>query len=215
MDNHTLARVAVLAPIPAIVLEPLTASAYFRTEAGKSSGDPSWISAWSEPLQRNLDGLFTWASNNTVYMTYGKPFALAFAGMLAALVLMRGSAPAGGRFGWAPKAAVGVYSLLVLGVIGEYWTPWSDPAFIAVTVPALLALLVVSPFLGAWMLRQGLGSRIGGWMVALTMPGIIAATVLGGHLGFAVIYLAAAWMLQVRAVSQQRAVEAPTEPAFA
>ncbi|MDQ1605072.1 MAG: hypothetical protein QOE01_2917, partial [Actinomycetota bacterium] len=39
MDNRTLARVAVLASIPAIALEPLTASAYFRTKDGKSSGD--------------------------------------------------------------------------------------------------------------------------------------------------------------------------------
>lgn len=120
--------------------------------------------------------------------------------MLAAVVLIRRTAPAGGRFGWAPKAAVVAYTLALLGIIGEYWTPWSDPSFIALSVPSILLLFILSPFLGAWMLRNRIGSRLGAWMVALTMLGIIGMTVLGGHLGFAVIYLSVGWMLQVRAL---------------
>jgi hypothetical protein len=202
MDNRTLARVAVLASIPAIALEPLTASAYFRTKDGKSSGDPSWIAAWSEPLQRHLHGLFSWGSADTVYLTYGKGFALAFAGMLAAVVLMRRAAPTAGtgRFGWAPKASLVAYSLALAGVFGEYWTPWTDQAFVGLSLPGILLLFTVSPFLGAWMLRNRIGSRVGAWMVALTMLGIIGTTALGGHLGFAVIYLSVAWMLNVRAL---------------
>lgn len=201
METTTLTRIALLAPAPAVALEPLTASAYFRTREGKSSGDPAWISAWTTPVQDHLHGAFSWASADTVYLTYGKGFAFAFAGMLCGLLALRRTDPrTAGRFRWSWTAATVAYSLALLGIIGEYWTPWSDAAFVALSVPSILLLFVASPFLGARILKQRLGSRPGGWMVALTMPGIIGMTVLGGHLGFAVLWLSAAWMLQARAV---------------
>ncbi|MCU1589801.1 MAG: hypothetical protein JWP11_1057 [Frankiales bacterium] len=200
MDTRRFALLAVLAPVPAILLEPLTATAYFRTADGKSSADPAWISVWSDPLARHLHGALDWASADVVYHSYGKAFALAFAGMLCALLALRRTAgPAShGRLRWAPRAATFAYALALLGIVGEYWTPWSSAAFIGLSVPSILLLFLVSPFLGAWLLRRRLGSRLGGWMVALTMPGIIGSAILGGHLGFAVIYLSAAWMLHAR-----------------
>ncbi|MCW2570122.1 MAG: hypothetical protein JWO88_180 [Frankiales bacterium] len=199
MENTTLARIALLAPIPAIVLEPVTASAYFRTKDGKTSGDPSWISAWTTPLQEHLHGAFTWASADTVYLTYGKVFAFAFAGMLCALVALRrqDDAPIG-RFRWSWRAATIAYGVALVGIVGEYYTPWTDIAFVALSLPAILLLFIVSPFLGARLLRQRVGSCVGGWMVALTMPAIIGMTALFGHLGFAVIWLSTAWMLHAR-----------------
>jgi hypothetical protein len=199
MQNSTLVKAALLAPLPAIALEPITASAYFRTKDGASSADPSWISAWTQPVQQHLHGLFTWASADTVYLTYGKVFTLAFAGMLCGLVaLRRTDAADAGRFRWAWKVGVAAYALALLGIIGEYWSPWSNLAFVGLSLPSILLLFVVSPFLGARMLKQRIGSRAGAWMVALTMPGIIAMTALGGHLGFAVIWLSVAWMLHAR-----------------
>ena len=202
MQTTTLARVAYLAPLPAIVLEPLTASAYFRTADGKTSGDPAWVDAWTSPLQDALPGLFDWASADTVYHTYGKAFAVAVVGMLCGLLAVRRTDPAvDGRFRWAWPAGVATYVLLLLGVVGEYWTPWPDVTFGAVTVPAMLALFVVSPFLGARMLRQGVGSHVGAWMIALTLPALFGLTVLGGHLGFPMIWLAVAWMLNAHAAT--------------
>jgi hypothetical protein len=204
MQTSTLARAAYLAPLPAIVLEPVTASAYFRTADGTSSGDPAWVDVWTSRLQDALPGLFHWAGADTVYLTYGKVFALAAAGMLCALLAVRRTDPATeGRFRWAWPAGVAAYVLLLLGVLGEYWTPWTDTLFVAVTVPALLTLFVVSPFLGARMLRQGVGSRAGAWMIALTLPALVGLTALGGHLGFPVIWLSVAWMLNVRAATAQ------------
>ncbi|MDT7571408.1 MAG: hypothetical protein QOE05_1582 [Actinomycetota bacterium] len=206
MQTSTLARVAYLAPLPAIVLEPITASAYFRTPDGKTSGDPAWVHAWTAPLQDALPGLFDWSSSDTVYLTYGKGFALAVAGMLCALIAVRRTDPAtSGRFRWAWPAGIAAYTLLLLGVIGEYYTPWTDTLFVAVTVPAMLTLFVASPFLGARMLRERVGSRAGAWMIALTMPALIGLTALGGHLGFPVIWLAIAWMLNVRAATREPA----------
>ncbi|MDT7539025.1 MAG: hypothetical protein QOI82_2610 [Actinomycetota bacterium] len=202
MDNTSLARVAYLAPLPAIVLEPITASAYFRTKDGASSADPAWIHAWTTPLQHALPGLFTWASANTVYYTYGKVFAVAVVGMLCALVAVRRTDPRlDGRFRWAWPAGLVTYCLLLLGVLGEYWSPWHDVAFVALSLPAMLGLFIVSPFLGARMLRARVGSRLGAWMIALTMPALIGLTALGGHLGFPVMWLAVGWMLNVRAAT--------------
>jgi hypothetical protein len=213
MDAHRLARAALLTPIPAIVLEPITATAYFRTADGRGSADPNWISAWSDPLARNFPAAFDWAAPDVVYHTYGKVFVLAFAGMLCGLLAVRRASEgdvrrSGGRFPWAPRLATAVYALALVGIIGEYWTPWSSVSFIALSIPSMLLLFVVSPFLGAWLLTRKVGSRIGGWMIALTMPGIIASTILGGHLGFAVIYLSAAWMLHARALMRDQAVPA-------
>lgn len=202
METTTLARAATLAPLPAIAVEPFTATAYFRTEDGRTSGEPVWIEAWSGPLQDALPGAFTWASAHTVYVSYGKLFVLAFAGFLCALVALHRTDVAGGRFRWAWPAAGAGYVLMALGVIGEYWTPWIDQAFLFLAVPGLLTLFVTSPFLGARMLKQRLGSRTAGWMIALTMPGLIATVALAGHLGFAVVYLAAAWMLHARTLLQ-------------
>jgi hypothetical protein len=184
-------------------MEPLTATAYFRTADGKSSDDPMWVHSWSDFLARHLHGALDWASTDTVYHSYGKSFTLAFTGMLCGLLALRRSALTddAGRFGWAPRLATFAYGLALLGIIGEYWTPWSSAAFIGLSVPSILLLFTVSPFLGAWLLRLHLGSRVGSWMIALTMPGIIGSSILGGHLGFAVIYLSAAWMLHARAVT--------------
>lgn len=53
-------------------------------------------------------------------------------------------------------------------------------------------------------------------MIALTMPGIIAMTILGGHLGFAVLWLSAAWILQARALRRRHPAAARVEaPALA
>jgi hypothetical protein len=216
MEDTTLTRIALLAPVPAIVLEPVTASAYFRTHDGKSSGDPAWISAWPAPVQDHLHGAFTWASSETVYLTYGKAFALAFGGMLCALLALRRADPrSDGRFRWAWTAGIAAYGLAIVGIIGEYYTPWSDVAFVALSVPSILLLFVVSPFLGARLLKQRIGSRVGAWMVALSMPGIIGASVLGGHLGFAVIWLSAAWMLHARSLRELRPSPAPLAAAAA
>jgi hypothetical protein len=195
METTSLARAALLAPLPAIALEPLTASAYFRTEDGRTSGEPIWIDAWSGPLQDALPGAFTWASADTVYLTYGKAFVLAVAGFLCALVALRRTDRGGGRFSWAWRAVLVAYALMLLAVAGEYWTPWTELAFAGLALPGLLLLMVTSPFLGARLLRQRIGSRTGAWMLAVTPVALIGLTALGGHLGFPVIWLAAAWML--------------------
>lgn len=214
MDNTTLARAALLAPLPAIAFEPVTASAYFRTSDGRSFGDPSWISVWSHPLQAHLHSAFTWASPETVYLTYGKGQALALAGILCAVTALRRTDPrATGRFRWAWRLVTIAYALCLAGVLGEYFSPWTNVAFGALSLPGLLLVCLTSPFLGARMLQQRIGSRVGGWMVALSMPGLIAGDMLGGHLGFALIWLCVAWMLHVRTLLRPAVAAIPVAAA--
>lgn len=210
MDTQTLARTALVAPLPVLAVEPFTASAYFRTPDGRSSGEPAWIDAWSSPLQQALPGAFTWSDPMTVYVTYGKVFVLAFAAFLCAVVAVRRNDLAGGRLRWAWPVATTAYAVMGAGVVAEYWTPWHDEAFLFLALPGLLLLLVSSPFLGARLLQQGLGSRAGAWMVALTPVGVPLTTALTGHLGFAVLWLSVAWMLHARTLLQPAPARVPT-----
>ena len=200
MTTTTLSRLARLAPLPVIAVEPLAAIAYHRTEDGAGQRQAPWVCAWSEPLESTFPGAFTWASADTVYLTYGKTYLVALTGILCAVVaLHRIDTSDSWLSRWAPRVALAAFGLMTLGVAGEYWTPWTDQVFVFVSVPSLLLVVLSSPLLGAWLLRRHLGSRLGGWMVALTLPGLVALTVLGGHLGFALIWLSVSWALHGRA----------------
>jgi hypothetical protein len=199
LDRTRLTRIAIWASLPTLLVEPFAASAYFRTPDGVDSGRPGHVQAWSGPLQNHHPGLFPWASPETVYLTYGKVFIVSMLGVLAGFVaLRRPEAPGGLLDRWAPRLAPAGYVLLTLGVAGEYWTPWVDQAFYAVSLPALLLTFLSSPLLGLWLLRRRLGSRLAAWMLLLTVPGMVGLAVLGGHLGFSLLWLGAAWMLEGR-----------------
>lgn len=204
MNTEILARIALLAPLPVLAVEPFAATAYFRTQDGAGELSASWVSAWSVPLQNHLSGVFTWASPETVYSTYGKLFVVAFAGVVCAvLALRRIDTSTGWLSRWAPRVALTAFGLGAVGVVGEYWTPWTEEAFIFVSLPSVLLVVLSSPLLGVWLLRRHLGSRLGGWMVALTLPGIVGTTLLGGHLGFALLWLSVSWALHGYALLQQ------------
>lgn len=201
MDSTTLSRTARLAPLPVIAVEPFAAIAYHRTADGAEEQEATWVATWSEPLQEHLDGAFTWASADTVYLTYGKVYVVALVGVLCAVVALRRVDSSGSRLSrWAPRVALGAFGLMTVGVVGEYWTPWTDEVFMFISVPSLLLVVLSSPLLGAWLLRRHLGSRLGGWMVALTLPGIVGLSILGGHLGFALIWLSVSWALHGHAL---------------
>lgn len=201
MNTTTLSRIARLAPLPVIAIEPLAAVAYHRTEDGAGEPQAPWVRAWSEPLQNTFDGAFTWASADTVYLTYGKVYVIALVAILCAVVALNRVDTSGSRLSrWAPRVALGAFGLMTVGVVGEYWTPWTDKVFMFVSVPSLLLVVLSSPLLGAWLLRRHLGSRLGGWMVTLTLPGIVGLTILGGHLGFALIWLSVSWAVHGHAL---------------
>ena len=204
MHTTTLGRIAGLAPLPVVAVAPFAAIAWFRTEDGAGEPQAPWVAAWSDPVQRTFDGAFTWASADTVYLTYGKVYVVALVGILCALIALRRVDTSGSRLSrWAPRLGLAAFGLTALGVVGEYWTPWTDQVFKLVSVPGLLLVVLSSPLLGAWLLRRRLGSRVGAWMVALTLPGIVGLSLLGGHLGFALVWLSVSWALHGRALSDQ------------
>lgn len=206
MNTVTLSRIALLAPLPLLALQPLTAIAYHRTADGAGDQQAAWVRAWSRPLENALGGVFTWASADTVYLTYGKVYVLALVGILCGVVALRRVDTSSSRLSrWAPCAALAAFGLMTLGVVGEYWTPWTDEVFLLVSVPSLLLVVLSSPLLGVWLLRRRLGSRVGGWMVALTLPGMVGLALLGGHLGFALLWSSVSWALHGRALLARHA----------
>jgi hypothetical protein len=201
MRTTTLSRIAQLAPLPVIAIEPLAAIAYHRTQDGAGEPQAPWVRAWSEPVQNTVEGAFTWAPADTVYLTYGKVYLVAMIGILCAVVALHRNDSSDSRLSrWAPRVALTTFGLTTLGVAGEYWTPWTDQVFLFVSVPSLLLIVLSSPLLVAWLLRRQLGSLLGAWMVALTLPGIVGLTILGGHLGFAIIWLSMSWALHGHAL---------------
>ena len=210
MRTTTLSRIARLAPLPVIAVEPFAAIAYHRTEDGAAEPQPPWVRAWTEPVQATFGGAFTWGPADTVYLTYGKVYVVGLLGILCAVVALRRVDSSSSRLcRWAPRAALGAFGLTTAGVVGEYWTPWIDEAFMFLSVPGLLLVLLASPVLGTWLLRRRLGSRLGGWLVALALPGVVGLTVLGGHLGFAVVWLSVSWALHGHALLARSAPPVP------
>lgn len=210
MQTTQLARIARLTPLPVILVAPFSASAYFRTADGAESLDASWVASWSGWFVDALPGAFSWAAPQTVYVTYGKVAVLAFVGILCALVALRRADVSASRLSrWAPRCGLVAFGLALLGMVGEYWTPWTDQSFMLLSVPAVLLVLLTSPLLGIWLLRRRLGSRLGGWMVALTAPGLIGSAALGGHLGMALVWLSVAWALNAHGLLAHRGPASP------
>ena len=196
MRTDTLLRTARWTPLPVTVVAPFAATAYLRTPDGAEGLGSPWVAAWSDRLYAAVPGAFTWADPQTVYMTYGKVGVLAFVGVLCALVAARRRDTARSRLSrWAPVAGLVAFGLGAAGMVGEYWTPWTDTVYLTVSVPAVLLVLLSSPFLGTWLLRRRLGTRVGGWLVALTPLGLVGLSVVGGHLGFALVWLSVSWAL--------------------
>src|SRR5688572_14468573 len=93
-----------------LLCAPLYSLAYFATEAGAPYAESATVQAWAEPARDLLDPLLTFASPDTVYLTYGKLFLFVWIGMLAGLIASTPARPAteagsrGGAFARASSA---------------------------------------------------------------------------------------------------------------
>ena len=192
---------------------PLQSLSYLATEPGQES--PGALS-WGEAGRDALEPLFDWGSVDTVYETYGKIWVVVVAGLLLGLLALRATRAKGEsrleRWGFR-VASVG-YPLLLLGVIVEYFTPWLDFGFVAFSAPGLLLSLVGSTLLGAGLLRAGPESRVGAWLLALSIPLLAAMTAVFGHLSAGLLPLDLAWiaigLALLRGSGQSREASAST-----
>ncbi len=164
-----------------LVAGQLHALARHNTVDGKEDLQIWTTRVWSDPARKALAPLLDWANPDTVYLTYGKLWLPVFVGFtLAALVVHRRRSPVGFEK-WAWRVALTGYVWACVSVALEYWTQLTtyngffETAFLIV-VPGLLILLIGSTILGIALIRNGLRPRLPAWLLALTIPLVIAIT---------------------------------------
>ncbi|MDP8940899.1 MAG: hypothetical protein M3N10_11555 [Actinomycetota bacterium] len=158
----------------AVAVAPVITSAYSLTEDGVGTVPP-----WEPAFSNTFSPLFSFAAPDAVYATYGKLYFFVFLGFLFGLIGLR--ARRGARAGRLERWGFGLsfvgLLLNLFGNVPDYWigedTVFEDVGFVAGTALGLLVLTVGSSLLGVALLRARAGLRLGAWLLALSLPGIL------------------------------------------
>jgi hypothetical protein len=182
---------AMMAGIIGLIVAPLHALAYFAT------GEPAGLLPWREPGHSALRPLLEWSSPDVVYSTYGKISLLVIGGFTAGLFALRAQrvTHARGVERWGLRVATIGYPLLLLGLFVEYWTPFLELGFRALTLPGLLLTLVGSTLIGVGHLRARQVPRVAAWLLSLSVPAVLATVAAIGHIIAGLAVLDVAWIL--------------------
>jgi hypothetical protein len=177
--DRLIGRLAWIGAWCALVIGQLHALARYRTDDGKSDLDLPLTRAWADPAGDLLSPLLTWASPDTVYLTYGKlwlPIFLAFTA--AALVVYRHRRPHGFEK-WAWRVVLVAYVGACVSVAAEYWTQWghgNDSLLSAVflaTLPFLVVTMLGSTVLGTTLLVKRYRPTLPAVLLTLALPGAL------------------------------------------
>jgi hypothetical protein len=198
-----------------LLCAPLYSLAYFATDAGAPSAESASVQAWAEPARDLLAPLLTFASPDTVYLTYGKLFLFVWIGMLPGLVGLhaRHAGYAGWLERWGFRASLVGLLLLTIGAVGAYWLELGETVFVAFLVPGLLLLTFGATLFGLGTWRAGVAPRTGAALLIVGgFPGtflISELATLGG--GLVLLYLA--WLVLGRSLRSQPATPVYGAPA--
>lgn len=197
-----------------VLVAPLYSLAYFGTDEAPLSDQSAAARAWAEPARDFFDPLLTFASPDTVYLTYGKLFLFVWIGMLAGLVALH-ARHAGHRARlerWGFRVSFLGLTLMVIGAFTGYWLGFVDASFAVFLAPGLLLVIVGSVIFGAGTWRAGVAPRAGALLLVVGGPGTLLLSdvaTLGG--GLVLLYLA--WVVLGYAVwSETVGQPAPTSP---
>lgn len=182
---------AVVAGVIGLIVAPLHALAYFAT------GEPAGLLPWAAPGHAALRPLLEWSGPDVVYKTYGKISLLVIGGFTAGLFALRAQRvryASGAERGGLRVAIIG-YPLLLLGLFVEYWTPFLELGFRALTLPGLLLTLVGSTLIGVGQLRARQQPRVAAWLLSLSVPAVLATVAAIGHIIAGLAVLDVAWIL--------------------
>jgi hypothetical protein len=174
------------------------------------------VAAWADPARTQLDGLLTWASPDRVYATYTQTLGLVFPAVLLCALAVRATRPAPEgrleRWGWRISLigyAIAAISLAVVSLLEIGLNPNGsvvNAVFLAGMLPAMLLSVVGSNILGVALVRAGYVPRATAWLLALSIPLMIAGSGVLGHNSLGMIPLFVAW-----GVSGWRLAQAPRE----
>jgi hypothetical protein len=194
-----------------LLCAPLYSLAYLATDAGAPHAESAPVQAWAEPARDLLAPLLTFASPDTVYLTYGKLFLFVWIGMLAGLVGLhaRHAGHAGRLERWGFRTSLVSLLLLTTGAVGAYWLGLVEASFAALIVPGLLLLTFGATLFGLGTWRAGVAPRTGATLLIVGgFPGtflISELATLGG--GLVLLYLA--WLVLGHSLRSQ-----PATPAY-
>jgi hypothetical protein len=163
------AFVLALASVP---LAPLNALARMLTESGQSDIESSLASWWAKPTMRVVKPwLLDFSDPDTVYLTYGKFYAVALVGVLACVLAARSRRPLPmsrtERWGW--RLTIAGFVTVLAGMIGFYYL-WPVDALFGLNLLGMLIGIFASILLGIGLLRGGFRPRLAAWVILLDLP---------------------------------------------
>ncbi len=191
---------AVLGEILLLVVTPLAGAAYYATGADGGAPPPfvSAMRSWLHPM-------LTWGSPDIVYLTYGKVFApIAGTFLLGLLALHAHQARRAGRLErWGFRVLVVGLALGSLSAFVEYWVgpalgsaTVTDMAFMLLSLPGMLLMLLGSPLFGLGTLRAHVVPRLGAWLLILgLLPFGIVLNLVLGHFSSMLLLFGLGWMI--------------------
>jgi hypothetical protein len=207
---------ALVGGVIGILYFPFHSAAYLSSpQGGADSLAAPWVAAWYEPFTRLFDPLLTFASPLVVYTTFGKFSILVLLGYLAGVLALhsRQSAHAGRLEKWGFRVLLVGTVLGTLGAFGEYYTPYLDFSFLALSAPSFFLLMFGSLLFGIGTLQARMTPRLGGWLLTIGgFPGIILMTLLVGHLSGGLLLLDFAWVVLGYALWRQKGEPAERSP---
>lgn len=178
-----------------LLVAPFHAVAYLRDEGYEGQGAIHWAEAAFEAVP----AIWDWSGSHDVYLWFGRVFAVALVLMLipGAVALHSRQRGRAARFErWSFRAFALAATLLSLGVILEYYTPFTDQVFLAVALPGLALTLLTGTFFGIATARAGAIPTWLGVLLALSfLPGVPLSVALLGHIPIGFSANAIAWIL--------------------
>ena len=191
-QTRWVGRAAVAAAAFGVVLAPIHALSRYATEDGKEDLESGAVRAWAEPAGDALLPLLDWSDPDTVYLTYGKGWLFVFAAVTATAFLVRRTRAPRRAETWGWRIALTGYVVATASLVGTYWTPWLEEAFLLMSIPGMLISLVGSTVLGIALLRHGFRPRATAWLLALWFPLMVVLSSLVA-LGAAAMPMVLAW----------------------
>ncbi|HEX6444143.1 MAG TPA: hypothetical protein VF053_03575 [Streptosporangiales bacterium] len=189
-----------------LLVGELHALARYATVDGRGDLAQPLTRFWAVPAAHALRPLLDWSGPYTVYLTYGKVWLPVFVAFTACALLVYRLRSARGFEKWAWRVALLGYGVATLSVLLEYFTPWTDQAFAALTLPGVLISMVGSTLLGIGLLRNGFRPRVSAVLLVACIP-VFVAIIQVTSMGNAVLPLAFAFGIAGRRIARDAAAD--------
>ena len=194
LSDRSISRTSVAGSAAVLVAAPLHAVAYIRDEGEDAAG----AIPWTDAAYRAAPALWDWASRHSVYLNYGRITSVPLALMLVgAVALHRRQRRPERRFErWAFRAFAVAATLLVCGVLLEYYTPFLEEAFLILALPGLALTLITGLLFGIATARADAVPTWQGALLAVAfLPGMPLLVALLGHIPIGMSLVAVAWIV--------------------